>query len=537
MKRKRLTAILLVLAMALSVSACEWSYTPNQTIPESTGGKNVEKAVAADRVFSLNSNSKYSFNPFIATNHSNQLICSLVYENMVEVDNDFNVIYNVITDGSCSEDGKVWTFNIEPGHTFHDGSPVKGNDLRMSLEYAIRSDRYAGRFASVQGVSYADDKLYVTLGIGNTQFTKLLNIPIVKAGSYEDKHPLGSGPYTYNEDFTELRAYEGYPDYEKLPVDTVYIKEYTSAEEIISAFEDSYVDVVINDPTSMNNLGYASTNETRTYVTTNMHYVGFNELGELGRYNNFRVAMQYALNREYLVENMLHNNGVAATVPMCPSCNLYPTELANTITYDLEKCATILYNFGLKDNDEDGRLEWVNGTTDLSFNMIVCSDSSAKNGMCQRFAADLDSIGITVNVYALTWDKYLEALEKGEFEIAANKTAVFDMYYAEVKLRNDFDLTELLQVRDQKEPGTNINFSGSTDRNYESLINAYLAAPEGDRARRYQELAKYLLENAGIIALGFEKQEIIVHRGVVKGVNANYGNPLYGFRSWEIDLS
>ena len=40
-----------------------------------------------------------------------------------------------------------------------------------------------------------------------------------------------------------------------------------------------------------------------------------------------------------------------------------------------------------------------------------------------------------------------------------------------------------------------------------------------------------------IIPLGFEKQQIITHRGVIKGVDANAGNPLYGFQNWEIDLS
>ena len=61
-------------------------------IPDSTEGKDLTMGEAADSVFSLNINRKYSFNPLIATNHFNQLVCALVYENVVEVDNDFNVI-------------------------------------------------------------------------------------------------------------------------------------------------------------------------------------------------------------------------------------------------------------------------------------------------------------------------------------------------------------------------------------------------------------------------------------------------------------
>ncbi|MBQ2908319.1 MAG: hypothetical protein IJE56_00005, partial [Clostridia bacterium] len=61
-----------------------------------------------------------------------------------------------------------------------------------------------------------------------------------------------------------------------LPVDTIYLKNYMDTSAKISAYEASLIDVVTNDPTGMYNLGYGSSNETRYYDTTNMHYIGFN---------------------------------------------------------------------------------------------------------------------------------------------------------------------------------------------------------------------------------------------------------------------
>ena len=409
--------------------------------------------------------------------------------------------------------------------------------MRMSIGYCINSDRFTGRFASVQGVSWTETQIIVSLGIPNKQFIKLLNIPVVKIGTNGDDHPIGSGPYMYNEDGTQLLAFKGHNGYDNLPVDVIYLKEFFTAEDIISAFEDSYIDVVVNDPSSYTNLGYASSNETRTFPTTNMHYIAFNEESETCRYNNIRAALQYAFDREYLAENMLHGNGVASAVPMYPTCAAYPTELANSLAFDLEKCKMILQNFGLKDADGDGRFDRMNGAGDLTFTMILCSDSSAKSGMARKFAADMNSIGITVKIYELSWDDYLKALEEGEIEVGENRTETFDMYYAEVKLRNDFDLTEILQVRDKDNEKTNINYTNSHDSAYETYINNYLAAADAGRATAYYALCYYLSNNATIIPLGFEKQQIITHRGVVKGVNANAGNPLYDFENWEIDLS
>ena len=102
-------SLLLILTMTLSLAACSSkSKDPYDEIPESTQGKDVTRNAGADNVFSLNCNMNYSFNPLIATNRSNQLVCSLVYENMVEVDNNFEAIPNVLTEWSCTEDAKTW---------------------------------------------------------------------------------------------------------------------------------------------------------------------------------------------------------------------------------------------------------------------------------------------------------------------------------------------------------------------------------------------------------------------------------------------
>ncbi len=534
---KRLLSLLLMGVMLLGCSGCGGSdKNPYGEIEESTGGKDVVRAKAADNVFTLNFNSKYSLNPIIATNHANQLVCALVYENMVELDDNFNVISNIIDmeESSCNEDGTLWTFKIdmEAGHTFHDGTPVTGKDLRYSLEKAITADRYKGRFSSFQGAAYTEDSLQVSLGIGDMQLPKLMNLPVIKYGTHPDKHPIGSGPYAYNEEGTELHAYEGYHSYKTLPVDVVYLKEYPTADGTISAFEDSYIDVVINDPSSYTNLGYASTNEIHTYATTNMHYVAFNEESPMGRQSYFRYACQFAFDRARLVD-LLNGNAVASAVPMYPTVDIYPQELARSLQFNMDMCQQILENVGIKDYDEDGWREYMSGTPqEIEVRFIVCSDSSAKNGIANKFAQDMESIGIKVLVQSLPWDEYLLALKEGEF----------DMYYGEVKLRNNFDLTELLQVREEEddEEGaitTNINYTRSRDVSAEMYIKQYLGAGDSSRRDAYQLLCDHVTTtSASLITIGFEKQQIITHRGVIKGVNPNMGNPLYGFDSWEIFL-
>ena len=537
---KRIFLLLLTAAMLLSLTGCAGTKINWNEVPDSTGGKDVKRAVGLDKVFSLNSNPRYSFNPMVATNHANQLICDLVYDNMVELNNNFEVVPNVILDWKCNEEGTLWTFTIDTERKFSDGDPVTPADLCYSMGMCINADRFKGRFSSYQGASpMGEDQFQVTLGIGDTQLIKLMNLPIIKRGTYDTKdgvRPIGSGPYCYNEDNTELHANEYYPGYKTLPVDTIYIKAYTNAADTIAAYEDSYLDVVVNDPSSYSSLGYASTNEIHTYATTNMHYVAFNEESMLGRYSYFRVAMQYAFDRAYL-EELLDGNAVASPVPMVPTCRDYPQQLASVLEFNLATCKRVLEGAGVQDYDEDGMLEFMSGSPqEINLNFVICADSAAKSGVANKFREDMASIGLQVTVHELTWENYKKALEEGVVQVG-NKELTMDMYYGEVQLRANFDLTELLQTRTEKNANTNINFTNSNDASIEGWINQYLQANDAARTSAYYQLAEYITRSVGsLVTIGFERQQIITHRGVCKGIDANAGNPLYNFANWTIDL-
>ena len=233
--------------------------------------------------------------------------------------------------------------------------------------------------------------------------------------------------------------------------------------------------------------------------------------------------MNFAFDRENMVE-LLHGNGVASPIAMYPTCDLYPTDLANDLAYDLDTCIAVLENAGIKDYDDDGKMEYMSGSPQkIELVFVVCSDSSVKTGVVRRFAEDMESIGITVTVQELTWDDYMTAIKEGNY----------DLYYGEIRLRSNFDLTELMTVRTKDNENSNLNYSNSTDISYLEAINRYLSAGTEQQAAAYRNLAELVSLNAMLIPIGFEKQQIICHRGVVKGINANFGNPFFDFVKWE----
>jgi peptide/nickel transport system substrate-binding protein len=106
---------------------------------------------------------------------------------------------------------------------------------------------------------------------------------------------------------------------------------------------------------------------------------------------------------------------------------------------DMGVTSTALTNAGVVDYDGDGQREYLYSetsteATDLNLSLLVCSDSTQKTAVANKLAADLRQIGVNVEVKGLPWEEYLEALAAGNF----------DLYYGELRLTADFDLTPLL---------------------------------------------------------------------------------------------
>ena len=97
---------------------------------------------------------------------------------------------------------------------------------------------------------------------------------------------------------------------------------------------------------------------------------------------------------------------------------------------------------------------------------------------------------------------------------------------------------KVFETRDEKKnANTNINYTRSNDASIEGWINQYLQANDAMRSSAYYQLAEYITRSVGsLVTIGFERQQIITHRGVCKGIDANAGNPLYNFPNWTIEL-
>ncbi len=548
--KEKIFALLLAAAMLLSLAACGETAAAPEATPdpaaddgaETVSGQTLTFGDAADNVFSLPLDYDQSLNPIKSKSALNQLVDCLVYDRLFEVDENFNVTSRILSDWyySKSEDSPgVWVLKVKDGIQMHDGSTLTAADVAYSVScvFTSGSTYYQQQIGRVYSSAFNGEVYLATAGADNAQLPQRMSIPVIKSGSVGEDIPAGSGPYMYNEDRTTLVKFDGYENSENLPIDEVQLRPYRGMEELITEFESGLIDLVVNDPTGIYNMGYGGKNEKRVITTSNLHYIGFNSASRFFRYDAYRYAMNWIINRDRIVSDTLDGNAVATAFPIHPNSSLYDTELAAQYSYDPARCLMELERGGCRDLDADGMLEFaLSGMkVDVEINFVVCADNAAKVQEARKIAEDMEAIGLYVNLRELTWKNYVAALKTGYIDSdAENPEIQVDMYLAEVALTGDWDILTLISG-DWEEDGT-LNYGGWDISELQLLTESYLGANDDDRATAVRDWLQYLTTTTPILPVCFETRDVISHLGVIYGMSPTQYDVFNNFAAWSVHL-
>ena len=551
MKHRKIFALLLAAATLFSLAACGEAAAGPEATPEpapddgaaTVSGQTLTFGDAADSVFSLSLDYEESLNPVKTQSTLNQLVDCLVYDRLFEVDENFNVTSRVLSDWyySKNEDSAgVWVLRVKDGIQMHDGSTLTAQDVAYSVSCIFTSEKHKNlqmQIGRVYSSAFNGEVYLATEGADNAQLPQRMSIPIIKAGSVGDEVPVGSGPYMYNEDRTALVKFDGYENSESLPLDEVQLRAYRGMEELITEFESGLVDLVVNDPTGIYNMGYGGKNEKRVITTTNLHFIGFNSKSRFFQYDAYRCAMNWIVNRDKIVSDTLDGNAVATVLPIHPNSSLYDTDIASQFSYDPARCLTELERGGCRDLDADGMLEFaLSGMkVDIELNFAVCADNAAKVQEARQIAEDMEAIGLSVNLRELTWKDYLAALRTGYIDADQEEPEIpMDMYLAEVALTGDWNILTLISG-DWEEDNT-LNYGGWENSELERLTEAYLGAKDDDRAQAVRDWLQLLATTTVILPVCFETRDVISHLGTISGMSPNQYDICHNITAWTVHI-
>jgi peptide/nickel transport system substrate-binding protein len=326
-----------------------------------------------------------------------------------------------------SEDGLQYVFQIRPGVTFHDGTPldaaaVETNFLRQfDPEHPLHQETmvYAGIvFADVEAIAATGD-MELTVTMSRPSILLPGNLAIFAAGivspaALEElgadfgQSPVGTGPFRFeswtqdvelvlvaNDDYWGGRPALDRVVWRTIGEDTVRLTELqTGAIDVANQIDFMNAPDIESDP----NL------QLITGPFLNVQFLAFNEAIPPFDNQSLRQAVQHAINKEAVAEVVAANHYTLGAGPIAPTLIGYDPALAERYPYDPEQAQALIAESGL---------------SDISFELLNRSTTFWPL-LGQLIQADLAAVGITANLQSLEDAEFFDQLNSGEVQAFVN---------------------------------------------------------------------------------------------------------------------
>ncbi len=467
-----------------------------------------EQKITYPSVFALAYHKDHTLDPITCGEGIQQDVASLLYEPLFGLNERFESSGVLCESAQWDESGLICTLYVRGGVLFSDGSELAAADVAATLRRAMESRRYGYRLRNIADISYSNRHKTVTITLTekNSAFLSLLDIAVVKNGTEGQMIPVGTGPYLYvtTDEGAQLIANNEWWQQKTLPVDMIELVHAKDEDTAIHLFSSGRVELLTLDPTDGNSTVSGGTDETER-ATTLMHYIGFNTVNGVFADPAARAAFSAGIPRAVLVNAFLSDHAVASYFPLSPLSALYPDRLAGT--YDAEKTLSAIASAGYAAGE---RRELI---------LLVNEEDSFRIDNADYIAQKLSVLDWKITVRVLPWTEYLIALEQGDF----------DLYYGQVRLCADWDVSDLIGTE-----GT-MNYGRFADPEMDLRLAEFMQAD--DRTAAGYALYTYFAQTAPIAPICFRNYTVLTHREVVEDIVTAPDHTFFRFDEWTIHLA
>ncbi|MDR1116699.1 MAG: ABC transporter substrate-binding protein [Oscillospiraceae bacterium] len=519
---KRLVLLFLIFSLTFASCGGEPFYDDITLLPADTYSSEppviyVPSGQSAVETFGLAYSPTGSVNPITGTSKLNNDFMRLLYDSLFTVNNEFEAVPSLCESFEYSE--RTYTLGLKKGVLFSDGSELTAQDVKYTLDQVkAGSAIYSGRLSDVVNISAADEyTVKILLSRENGNFAKLLDIPIIKAGSVSETSPPGTGMYVFiNGENPYLSASEHRRT--EAPLSRIQLVASPEADLLIYNFELGTVSALSCDPTATDAVVFGGNYEEWSYPTSIMYYLGFNTAKAPLNDPQLRRAISYAIDRELICRADMLKHASPAELPVSPYSSLYDKSSADRLSFSSERFLSLLEELGMSDSDGDGIVEYTVGKRAYPFeiSLLLGTDNIYKTAVAERIAEDLRTMGVGVTLNILSWDNCRRALASRNF----------DIYLGEVKLTSDFNLEKLV--------GTNgsLNFGGYSSGETDRLLTEFIAADENSIGSAASSLFDALYEDVPFLPILFKEQLLMARRGFIRGASPTQSNVYNNFENY-----
>ncbi len=419
---------MLLLAIFMSFTACS-------TEEKKSDNQNKMKK---NLVIALSNEPELGFDPCVGWGRDGN---PLIQSTLLKIDTSMNIVNDLATGYTVSDDSLVWTFNIRDEVLFSSGEKLTAHDVAFTFETAKNSGSVVD-LTMLKTIRVLNDTT-IEFTLYRPQITFLTTIAqtgIVPAKYYSNDYaqrPIGSGPFTLLQwnrgEQVILGINEHYygqkPRFERVTI------LFMSTETAYAASIRGDIDVALtnsnlakNKIDGMSLIGFKTIDNRGITLPTVPQSLEKNSYGySIG--NNvtsdraIRQALSYGIDRNALVQDCLNGFGR----PAYSECDDMPWSSSDAyVDYNVELAKKILEDAGWF-LDADG-VRTKNGLQ-ATFTILYNAADSIRQALSVAVAEQAMLLGINIEVEGTSWDEIEKRMHSNAVLMGFGSQNPMETYY------------------------------------------------------------------------------------------------------------
>lgn len=408
--------------------------------PATTGGSIIEGSTTDVR----------TLHPHLATDIYSQTITRFVFEPLVtESPIDGTPAPGLADFWELADDGRTYTFHLDPNATWHDGERLTADDVIFSFEAILDEESLSTSRATVMqmlaSARKVDDHTVELISVeplatfveNTAMIVRIVprhiweSVPALEWGSdpgatgQDAARVVGSGPFRLAEwvqgDHVRLVRNEEYRDPARVPVLDEYIFQiFPDQASSMAAFQTGAADLAGVAFWQVETLKETNPELRLTVVDTlrsNYYYCNQDPArSPLFIDARVRQAMVYALNRDVIVEAVYQGYAAPAIGTQPPLSIAYrPDEITTIYTFDPEKARTLMDEAGWTPGRDGVREQ--DGVR-FSFEMLYNDSSETFEQQVPYMQQAWREIGIEMKPVTIPFPSLVDMVIAGDYDMA-----------------------------------------------------------------------------------------------------------------------
>ena len=411
---------------------------------------------------------------------------------------------------TISKDGLWYTFKLRRGIKFHDGTPFNAEAVKFSIERQFNPEHPANKlgkypfagyfFGNVKAVEVMDEStVRFVLKEPRASFLTVLAAgaasivsptAVHKWGADYALNPVGTGPFRYASwQRGQQVLLEKNAAYWRGPVriDRVIYRSIVEDQARLTELLTGALDVIVGVPPDfVGQLEGSGKVNILKQVGVHVWYLGMNNQKKPFDDKRVRQALNYAVNKDAIVKDVLKGTGAPSSGPVLPGTwgaepglKAYP--------YDPQRAKKLLAEAG-----------YPNGFSTTMWVPESGSGMQSPVAMATVMQSNLKAIGVNVTLQTMEWGAYLAKLRSKEQEL-------FALSWMAGSEDPDMVMYPLLHSSQWTPNGPNRALY-KNDRFDELLTQARHTTDQARRAQLYREAQRILIDDAPWVFVDHEVQ-------------------------------